>query len=153
MGAAMGHGGQQKGGFRTFGRKAKNPRKVKASGKATKLKKNIAPGTVLILLAGRFRGRRVVFLKQLGSGLLLVTGPYAVNGVPMRRVNQRFCIATSTKVDLGGADFSSVDDKYFAREAQKKSKKGQSAFFSEGAEKKGISDEKKTGQKTMDEKV
>ena len=44
-----------------------------------------------------------------------MTGPYKINGVPIRRVNQAFVIATSTKVDITGVDCAKFDDAYFAK--------------------------------------
>ncbi|CAN0892873.1 Preprotein translocase subunit SCY2, chloroplastic [Linum grandiflorum] len=119
--------------------------------KPTKLRASITPGTVLILLAGRFKGKRVVFLRQLPSGLLLVTGPFKINGVPLRRVNQAYVIGTSTKVDISGVNVDKFDDKYFAKAAEKKKKKSEGEFFeAEKEEKNELPQDKKDDQKSVD---
>eukprot|EP00245_Coleochaete_scutata_P007258 TRINITY_DN22414_c0_g1_i1.p1 TRINITY_DN22414_c0_g1~~TRINITY_DN22414_c0_g1_i1.p1 ORF type:complete len:274 (+),score=98.65 TRINITY_DN22414_c0_g1_i1:32-853(+) len=131
----------------------KKPLHKNVINKPTKLRSSITPGTVLILLGGQSKGKRVVFLKQLQSGLLLVTGPYKINGVPLRRVNQVFVIATSTKVDISGVDLSKFDDAYFKKEDDK-TKKGESDFFdSEKEEKKEVSPQRIEDQKAVDGKL
>jgi len=120
--------------------------------KPTRLRPSITPGTVLIVLSGRFRGKRVVFLKQLPSGMLLITGPYKINGVPLRRINQVYVIATSTKVDVSKVDVSSISDAWFAKVGEsKKKKKDDKEFFQDNAQKKGeISQVRKDTQKVVD---
>merc|ERR1719500_1045227 len=91
---------------------------------ARKLRASLAPGAVAIVLAGVHKGKRVIVLKQLGTGLLLVTGPHKLNGCPLRRVNQRYLVATSTKLEISKVSVpENINDKYFARVKAEKSKK------------------------------
>lgn len=117
--------------------------------KPTKLRSSIQPGTVLIIIAGRLQGCRVVFLKQLKSGMLLVTGPYVVNRVPLRRVDQAYVIATSTVIDVSSVDVSKFDDVYFKRVKSKA--KGDLMETDKEKKKYTPTEEKIADQKTVDQ--
>jgi large subunit ribosomal protein L6e len=64
-------------------------------------------------------------------------GPYAVNGVPLRRVNQAYVIATSTVLDVSGVklpaeastDAFYVETKRAKAERRTKERSGEAAFF------------------------
>jgi len=137
----------------------KQPRKTRKSIKPTKYRESLQPGAVLILLAGRFRGKRVVLLKHLDQGALLVTGPFKVNGVPLRRVNSRYVIATQTKIDISGIESSTLDKvskpDYFVREKKSKGEKGEDAFFKQGEkpEAKKPTSARATDQKSVDKPI
>merc|ERR1712121_321701 len=77
------------------------------------LRPSLGAGTIAIVLAGVHKGKKVIVLKQLATGLLLVSGPYALNGCPLRRINQRYLLATKTKVDVSGVTVPEhVNDAY-----------------------------------------
>ncbi|XP_012287114.1 60S ribosomal protein L6 [Orussus abietinus] len=118
------------------------------------LRSSLKPGTICILLAGQHKGKRVVFLKQLKSGLLLVTGPFLINACPLRRVSQNYVIATSTKIDLTGFKLpEQINDDYFKRKRDKRAKKEEGDIFAKKKEEYKPSDERKADQKTVDKLV
>ncbi len=63
---------------------------------------------------------------------MLVTGPFKINGVPLKRVNQAYTMTTSATVALKGVDAASVKDTMFTRSKVQKKADG-AAFFAEGA--------------------
>lgn len=103
-----------------------------------RFKKGLEPGRVLIILAGKHRGKRVVLLKTLKSGLLLVNGPFKLNGCPLKRMHQKFVIVTRTKIPFDGVKVPKhLNDKYFKAKKVSASKAGKTTkqggnIFSKG---------------------
>eukprot|EP00834_Sanchytrium_tribonematis_P008347 NODE_950_length_2933_cov_0.834157.p3 type:complete len:233 gc:universal NODE_950_length_2933_cov_0.834157:237-935(+) len=100
---------------------------VRKAQRQSKLRSSISPGRIAIVLAGRYKGKRVVILGQLDSGLVLVTGPFKLNGHPLRRIPQTYLLATSTKVEIS-VDISKVKDTLFKKPVTKK-QTNEAAFF------------------------
>uniref|UniRef100_A0A7S4KDS1 Large ribosomal subunit protein eL6 n=1 Tax=Paramoeba aestuarina TaxID=180227 RepID=A0A7S4KDS1_9EUKA len=121
-----------------------------AKPKVGKTRDSITAGTVLVLLSGRFRGKRVVYLKTLPSGLLLVTGPFKVNGVPLRRVNQAYVAATSTKIDISKVSIPEISDKDFKKPKKVTHAKTEGEFFADQKEKAPLPEAVKANQKKVD---
>jgi len=118
------------------------------------LRTSLTPGTVCIVLAGPHKGKRVVLLKQLYSGLLLISGPFLINACPMRRISQRYVIGTNTKIDISGVKLpENIKDEYFRREKKKRAKKEEGDIFSTKKESYKVTDQKKADQKIVDKEL
>jgi len=140
--------------------KANYPTKAKVAKPSTRnyfkkhpryTRKNLKPGRVLILLAGRHQGKRVVLLKVLNSGLLLVNGPFCLNTCPLRRISQKYVIATRTKIDLKAFKLPAhINDQYFKRPKKKQTKRTEGDIFAKKEEKYVPSEQRKKDQVEVD---
>jgi len=85
-----------------------------------------------------------------------VTGPFKLNGVPLRRVNQAYVIATTTSLDLGGFKVDdNINDAYFAKAATKGPRTAEQEFFEGGAPKpkEPFPESKSADQKAVDKAI
>ena len=128
-----------------FRRKCKVPKK-------THVAPELTPGQVVIILSGRFRGRRVIFLKKLENNLILVTGPYKYNGVPLKRVNAAYVLPTNTKVKIDAKVAEKIDNKFFSRVDIKREKEAD-FFEEEKVKKERVTKERKDAQNEIDTAV
>ncbi|XP_042880652.1 60S ribosomal protein L6-like isoform X2 [Penaeus japonicus] len=127
-------------------------RKPKTSFK--RLRPSITPGTVCIIVSGVHKGKKVVFLKRLVSGLCLVTGPFKINACPLRRINQIYLIATATKLDISKVEIPKhINDRYFRRGKAVRSKKEEGDIFGQKTEKYVASEQRKKDQEELDAKL
>ena len=80
-------------------------------------------------------------------------GPFEVNGVPLRRCNQAYVIATSTQVDVSKVKVpDSIDDGYFSKDndPEEDKKADEEKFFATGKKGASVSEQRKKDQAAVD---
>jgi large subunit ribosomal protein L6e len=85
----------------------------KISRKKRYKEKLLQKGSILILLGKKYNGKKCVFLKYSREGALIVSGPYSINGVPLRRINHKNALQTEININLTGLNIEFLNDKYF----------------------------------------
>lgn len=143
--------------------KANYPTKARVTKRPTKgsfklhkryTRKSLIPGRVVIVVAGKHKGKRVVLLKVLQSGLLLITGPFSLNSCPIRRISQRYVIATQTRINLEKVVIPDhINDAYFKRDDKKKRNRGEGEIFATKKEKYVPSEQRKEDQVAVDKSL
>merc|ERR1711879_443796 len=139
----------------TYVRPGRGTSKQFFSKHARSLRPSLQEGTIAIVLAGAHKGKRVIVLKQLASGLVLVTGPMKLNGCPMRRINQNYLLAIQTSVNISAVKVpDNINDDYFKRAKAPKAKKTEGGdIFTAKKEEYKPSDARKADQDKVDKQV
>merc|ERR1719251_475516 len=113
----------------------------------TRLRKSMVPGRVGVVLIGRYTSKKVVFLKQLESGLLLCA---CMNNGSVRRFPQKWVLATSQQIDVSKVDTKSWDDSDFKTLKSSSGSDQNEEFFNKEEAKSAVPEEfKNKTQATM----
>jgi ribosomal protein L14E/L6E/L27E len=82
---------------------------------ATENKKNnkFNIGSIIILLGSKLKGKKSILLKKTREGLFVISGPFCINGISLRRIHPRFVLPTEIKIELNNFNLHFLNDDYF----------------------------------------
>jgi len=85
---------------------------------------------------------------------MFFAGPFSVNGVPLRRVNQAYVISTELKLNVSGVKVDALADSDFTKAKKSKGKKSEADFMAQGAAAGPVvTDERKALQASVDKAI
>mmetsp|Transcript_29247 Transcript_29247/g.57225 ORF Transcript_29247/g.57225 Transcript_29247/m.57225 type:complete len:203 (+) Transcript_29247:25-633(+) len=93
--------------------KKKKTKGINKKKKANKSHEKIKKGSVIILLGLKFQGKKAILLKITKKGFFVISGPFSINGIPLRRINPRYALPTEINVDLSNMKLGFINDNYF----------------------------------------
>jgi ribosomal protein L14E/L6E/L27E len=75
--------------------------------------KQTEKGAVLILLNPKFYGKKSILLNKTNDGFLVISGPYCINGISIKKIHPKYSIFTGLKLNLCKYNFRILTDRYF----------------------------------------
>lgn len=83
-----------------------------------------------------------------------MSGPFALNSCPLRRISQRYVISTKTQIDISKVQIPEhINDTYFKRKSAKKQNRGEGEIFATKKERFVPSEQRKADQVTVDKAI
>ncbi|ELQ76839.1 60s ribosomal protein L6 [Trachipleistophora hominis] len=78
--------------------------------KVRKIRKDLVPGMIVVVLEGQYAGSRVVFIKQVEENKAICIGPSSINSIPLFSIDERFLLKTSTILKISDYDLKDVKE-------------------------------------------
>ncbi|AEA38705.1 60S ribosomal protein L6B (nucleomorph) [Cryptomonas paramecium] len=70
-------------------------------------------GSIVIISFGKLRGKKAIILRTTKCQMFVISGPFSLNGISIRRIKPGHIITTRNRLDVDSVNTRIFDDEYF----------------------------------------